>query len=93
MTEGIRTNAEARIRALIDGWAKAMRAKDADGVMSHYAADNVTFDLAPPLISAAANAKGLEAWSPPGKARSVTRSAISTSRRAMTWRSATASTG
>jgi uncharacterized protein (TIGR02246 family) len=62
MTEGIRTNAEARIRVLIDGWANAMRAKDADGVMSHYAADNVTFDLAPPLISAAANAKGLEAW-------------------------------
>ena len=57
-----RSNDQARIRALIDDWAKAMRAKDVDGVMSHYAADSVTFDLAPPLISAAANAKGLGAW-------------------------------
>jgi len=62
MTEAIRANAEAGIRALIDDWAKAMRAKDADGVMSHYAADSVTFDLAPPLISTAADAKGLQAW-------------------------------
>jgi uncharacterized protein (TIGR02246 family) len=54
--------AEAQIHALIDDWARAIRAKDVDGVMSHYAADSVTFDLAPPLISAAANAKGLEAW-------------------------------
>ncbi|HSA82205.1 MAG TPA: nuclear transport factor 2 family protein [Geminicoccaceae bacterium] len=57
-----KTTAEAQIRALIDDWAKTMRAKDADSVMSHYTADSVTFDLAPPLISAAANAKGLEAW-------------------------------
>jgi PhnB protein len=54
--------AEAQIRALIDDWAKAMRAKDIDAVMSHYAADSVTFDLAPPLISTSANVKGLEAW-------------------------------
>jgi PhnB protein len=53
---------ETGIRALIDDWAKAMRAKDVDGVIAHYAPDSVTFDLAPPLISTAANAKGLEAW-------------------------------
>jgi PhnB protein len=57
-----RTTGEAEIRALIDAWAKAMRAKEVDGVLSHYAADSVTFDLAPPLISAGADAKGLQAW-------------------------------
>ena len=34
--------AEAEIRALIEDWAKAMRAKDVDGVVSHFAADIVT---------------------------------------------------
>jgi ketosteroid isomerase-like protein len=48
-TESAKTTAEAQIRALIDDWVKALRAKDVDGVMSHYAADIVTFDLAPPL--------------------------------------------
>ena len=43
------TNEEAAIRAVIDAWASAMRAKDADGVVSQYAADNVKFILAPPL--------------------------------------------
>ena len=54
--------AEARIRALIDDWANALRAKDAQGVMAHYAADSVTFDLAPPLVSTTADAEGLRAW-------------------------------
>jgi uncharacterized protein (TIGR02246 family) len=61
-TGSSRADDEARIRALIDRWAKAMRAKDVDGVMAHYAADSVTFDLAPPLISTGADANGLEAW-------------------------------
>ena len=39
-----------------------MRAKDVAGVMAHYAPDSVTFDLAPPLISTGADAKGLQAW-------------------------------
>jgi ketosteroid isomerase-like protein len=56
------TAAEAEIRALVDNWANAIRAKDVDGVMAHYAADNVTFDLAPPLVSTRADAQGLEAW-------------------------------
>jgi PhnB protein len=57
-----RAAAEAEIRALIDAWAQAMRAKEVDGVMSRYAVDSVTFDLAPPLISTGADANGLRAW-------------------------------
>jgi uncharacterized protein (TIGR02246 family) len=53
---------EAEIRALIRDWVKAVRSKDVDGVMARYAADSVTFDLAPPLISAGADAKSLQAW-------------------------------
>ena len=48
-TTSINPNEEAAIRAVIDTWASAMRAKDADGVVSQYAVDNVKFILAPPL--------------------------------------------
>ena len=41
--------AEALIRQRIEDWVKALRAKDIDGVMSLYAPDLVSFDLAPPL--------------------------------------------
>lgn len=61
-TESPKVTAEAEIRALIDDLVEAVRAKDVDGIMSHYAPDIVTFDLAPPLISSTANAEGLEAW-------------------------------
>jgi PhnB protein len=54
--------AETQIRAVIDDWASALRAKDADRVVSHYAASLVQFSLAPPLISTGADAKGLNAW-------------------------------
>jgi PhnB protein len=60
--ENAEARAEAQIGALIDDWARAMRAKDVDGLMAHYAPDSVTFDLAPPLISTGADAKGLQAW-------------------------------
>src|SRR5262249_54551030 len=40
---------EAVIRGLIEQRAQAVRAKDVDAVMSHYAPDLVSFDLAPPL--------------------------------------------
>jgi ketosteroid isomerase-like protein len=53
---------EARIRALIDDWAKALRAKDVDGVLAQFAADIVTFDLAPPLTSTGVDPNGLQAW-------------------------------
>ena len=57
-----KAGAEAQIRALIDDWADAIRNKDVARVMAHYAPDSVTFDLAPPLISAGASADGREAW-------------------------------
>ena len=57
---------EARIRALIDKWAKALRAKDINGIMSHYAVDIVTFGLAPPLQceGAVALRRSFEEWFP-----------------------------
>ena len=67
MTPGnSRRDDEAKVRAVIDDWAKAIAAKDIDAVMSHYAADIVTFDLAPPLQTTGADAlkKSLEAWFP-----------------------------
>jgi uncharacterized protein (TIGR02246 family) len=60
--EDAKAVAEAQIRGLVNHWARAVRAKDAAGVMAHYAPDSVTFDLAPPLISTGADAKGLQAW-------------------------------
>jgi PhnB protein len=57
--------AEGQIRTLIDNWANAMRAKDADGVVSQYGADNVKFILAPPLQYTCDNPfgkKALEQW-------------------------------
>jgi uncharacterized protein (TIGR02246 family) len=64
--ESRRASDEAQIRALIDTWAEAVRAKDVDAVMSHFAADIVTFDLAPPLQCAGADAlrQSLAAWFP-----------------------------
>ena len=60
-----KTNEEARIRAVIDTWASAMRAKNADGLVSQYAADNAKFILAPPLQYTKDNPfgkKDLEEW-------------------------------
>jgi ketosteroid isomerase-like protein len=61
-----RAPADAEIRALVDDWAGAVRAKDVDAVMRHYAADVVAFDLAPPLQYAGADAlrASLAAWFP-----------------------------
>jgi PhnB protein len=55
---------EAEIRARIESWAKALRAKDLDRLMSFYAPDFVAFDLPPPLRveGAGAHRDGLEAW-------------------------------
>ena len=44
-----RTKEEAAIRELIDGFAKAIRAKDTTGVMSVFAPEVVSFDVGPPL--------------------------------------------
>jgi ketosteroid isomerase-like protein len=55
---------EAQIRQLIDGLAKALRAKNVNGVMSNYAADVLTFDIVPPLqyLGADAYRKNWEEW-------------------------------
>ncbi|MBW8881096.1 MAG: nuclear transport factor 2 family protein [Asticcacaulis sp.] len=40
---------EAAIRALVDAFVKAIRARDIDAVMSVFAPEIVSFDLGPPL--------------------------------------------
>jgi hypothetical protein len=44
-----RTKDEAAIRELIDGFVKAIRAKDINGVMSVFTPEVISFDLGPPL--------------------------------------------
>src|SRR5205814_2397123 len=48
---------ETLVRQRVEDWAKAVRAKDIDGVMSLYATNNVSFDLDPPLRYAGADNK------------------------------------
>ncbi|SFH50009.1 Ketosteroid isomerase homolog [Nitrosospira sp. Nsp14] len=57
---------DAQIRQLIDSWVTALRAKDIDELMSHYARDILLFDLAPPLEYRGADAyrKNWEEWLP-----------------------------
>jgi uncharacterized protein (TIGR02246 family) len=59
-------NDDMQIRALIDDWAKALRAKNVDAVMSAYAPDFLAFDLPPPLQvrGPGEHRKGFEAWFP-----------------------------
>src|SRR5206468_8758931 len=49
ITEGNRTKDEVAIRELIDGFVKAIRAKDTNGVISIFAPEIVSFDFGPPL--------------------------------------------
>jgi uncharacterized protein YndB with AHSA1/START domain/ketosteroid isomerase-like protein len=54
---------ESRLSAQVESCAAAIRAKDVEGVMRHYAADAEVFDLAPPLVAQIAELrKGLEWW-------------------------------
>src|SRR5262249_31424955 len=53
---------ETQIRKVIDDWADALRNKDANGVLAHYAPRLVHFSLAPPLLSTASDAKRLNTW-------------------------------
>jgi uncharacterized protein (TIGR02246 family) len=55
MIENATTNEETEIRRLLDRWAAALRSKDVDGVMTHYAPDVLLFGLAPPLQYKGAN--------------------------------------
>lgn len=50
-------NAEAEIRERIDSWLSAARAKDIEGIVSHYAPDIVAFDAIAQL-----QFKGLDAY-------------------------------
>jgi ketosteroid isomerase-like protein len=63
-TEKSKAIDEAQIRTLIDHWAKALRAKDINGLMSHYAPDILTFDIVPPLQCQGVDVyrKNFEAW-------------------------------
>jgi ketosteroid isomerase-like protein len=45
-------DAEAEIRNLIEGWARAVRAKDQEGVLAHHTDDIVRFDVPPPVVVA-----------------------------------------
>ena len=47
----------AAIRALIERWAHAVRAKDLAGILAHHSADMLMFDVPPPFES-----KGIEAY-------------------------------
>jgi uncharacterized protein (TIGR02246 family) len=51
------TQDETQIRALVESWAKAVRAKDLDGAISYHTDDIVMFDVPMPLQS-----KGLDAY-------------------------------
>jgi PhnB protein len=55
-------SSEAQVRSVVEAWAKAMRAKDADGVVAHWADDLVQFDLAPPLRTLGNDPQGLKDW-------------------------------
>jgi uncharacterized protein (TIGR02246 family) len=56
---------EARIRALIDRQAQAIRAKDIDGSVASYAPDVLLFDVVGPLCAAGSDAlrERLAQWS------------------------------
>jgi uncharacterized protein (TIGR02246 family) len=50
-------NDEDQIRALIERWAAAVRARDYDGILAHHAPDLLMFDVPPPIES-----RGLDAY-------------------------------
>jgi uncharacterized protein (TIGR02246 family) len=65
MTSTVTRNDEVQIRELLAAQESAMRAGDADGLVSRYTPDIVKFTLAPPLRfagSAARDADSLRAW-------------------------------
>jgi uncharacterized protein (TIGR02246 family) len=54
---------DAQVRESIEAWAQALRAKDINALMAHYAPDIVTFDLMPlQCLGADAYRKNFEAW-------------------------------
>jgi uncharacterized protein (TIGR02246 family) len=62
-TTTTQTRDDVQVRELIDASAQALRAKDIDALMSHYAPDMVTFDLMPlQLQGRDAYRKNFERW-------------------------------
>jgi PhnB protein len=57
-------NAKDEVRALLESWAAALRAKDAAAVTANYTPDVVAFDLDPPLQHSGAGnlRKGFDEW-------------------------------
>ena len=47
---------ETHLRILVDAWANALRSKDIDGIMKHYAPDVMVFAITPPLYYMGAEA-------------------------------------
>jgi hypothetical protein len=52
-----RTTDEAAIRALLEDWARAVRAKDLKGILANHSQEVLMFDLPGPLES-----KGIDAY-------------------------------
>jgi uncharacterized protein (TIGR02246 family) len=52
-----RTTDEAAIRDLVENWARAVRAKNLDGILANHSPDMLMFDVPPPIQS-----KGIEAY-------------------------------
>jgi uncharacterized protein (TIGR02246 family) len=52
-----RTTDEAAIRELVESWARALRARDLDGILTNHSADMLMFDVPSPVES-----KGIEAY-------------------------------
>jgi ketosteroid isomerase-like protein len=46
---------EVQVRQLIDRWASAIRDKNINAAVSHYARDILLYDLAPPLVHRGVN--------------------------------------
>ena len=64
-TANTNTIEEGQIHAVIEDWANALRAKDADRLVSQYTTESVKFILAPPLQYTRDNPfdkKSLEEW-------------------------------
>ena len=49
MAVDTRSNVDQEIRTLVDGFAKAVREKNLDALMAHYAPELVVFNVVPPL--------------------------------------------
>jgi ketosteroid isomerase-like protein len=52
-----KTGDEIVIRDLIEGWARAVRRKNLDGILAHHSPEILMFDLPPPI-----QAVGIEAY-------------------------------